>query len=52
MHEKCLKEECDLQGPPPLPILSLRSVNVQTHLLLPIRDGNVPFGGGDDDALL
>jgi hypothetical protein len=30
----------------------LRSINVQTHLLFPVGDGDVTFGGGDDNALL
>lgn len=30
---------------------SLRAVNVQPHLLLPVRDRDVAFGGGDDNAL-
>ena len=28
------------------------AVDVQPHLLLPVRDEDVAFGGGDDDALL
>jgi hypothetical protein len=30
----------------------LRAVNVQPHLLLPVRNRDVAFGRGDDDTLL